>query len=268
MFLDARVEVFNASVGKNSRRMAGVGDLMGGVGEYRERVCRLESVGNRPGENHPREMVDHSMKAGTSSVQEPNHRGIDVAVLIWLRRSNADLRLCRMNSSSWPSPAVDTNESVPCRRGGEDLGETLGEDRERAGRDVTVLLRGDHLFDDSHLLGRELMRGRAWTGGNVVESAALLALSRVIARRGKPQDAPSGADREVFAGSLNGTKEEILARAVSDSRAGESDAGDSEQDDDQPEDGGTPLVSIPQTDDLPTELRLRHLRDVESDDRW
>ena len=161
---------------------------MPGLEEDGESVRPIESAGDAPREDLSGEVVDHGVKIGSSSVEKPNNAGIDVPDLVWSRRSDTELRLGGMNAPSRSSPAMTSNDSVPCGWGGEDLAEALSEKREGAGRNVAVLVGGGHIPDSSELLARQLMRESPWAGGDIIEFAALLTFPRMISCRRQPEN--------------------------------------------------------------------------------
>ena len=73
-------------------------------------------------------------------------------------RSRPHLRFRRMHAEPGASPAVGPYQSVPSRRRRRHAAEPLRKDGERAGRDATVLGRGDHVSDRLDLGGRQAMR--------------------------------------------------------------------------------------------------------------
>ena len=62
-----------------------------------------------------------------------------------------------MDALPGPSPLVITGQPVPRARRSKDLAEALSEDRQGAGGDVPVLLRGCQVLDRLDLGGRELL---------------------------------------------------------------------------------------------------------------
>ncbi len=97
-----------------------------------------------------------------STVEEPDDTGVDVPNLVWPIRSDAKLRLRRVNSLAWASPAMASNQSVPRRGRGEDLSEALSKNCEGAGRNMPVVLRTDNILDDFALVRGELTRSAPW----------------------------------------------------------------------------------------------------------
>ena len=94
-----------------------------------------------------------------------------------------------MHASSWASPSMTTNESIPGRRGSEDFPQSLSKNGERPGRNMTVLLGSRHFLDSSKLLARQLMGESPWAGGDIIEFALLLASPGVISCRRETDDA-------------------------------------------------------------------------------
>src|SRR5712691_915111 len=112
----------------------------------------------RPRQDPSREVVDHGMEIGACPVKQADDGGVDVPHFVSAGRAQPDLRLRRMHAEAGPPPAVRPDEAVPGRGGGPDLAEPLGEDGERAGWDVTIFRRGDHVLDRLDLGGRQSIR--------------------------------------------------------------------------------------------------------------
>jgi hypothetical protein len=70
------------------------------------------------------------------------------------------------------APAVLPYEAVPGRGRRPDLAKPLGEDGDRAGRDMPIGGRGEHVLDRPDLLGPQSMRGCTRTGGLIIERHA------------------------------------------------------------------------------------------------
>src|SRR5262245_28261368 len=84
----------------------GVGNLRTtGFDEHGDRVPDFEAVREPPGEDPPREVVDHGMKVRPGSVEEAHDRGIDVPDQVWLRGPNPDLGSIRMDPQPRTAPS-------------------------------------------------------------------------------------------------------------------------------------------------------------------
>src|SRR4029453_10864236 len=128
------------------------------------------------------------MEIGGCAVEELDQSSIDVPDLICCRGPDPDLRFWRMDSPPRSSQAMETNDPVPCRRGGKDLSEALGKDRQVPRRNVPVVLGSGHLFDDLELRRGDLVRMASWAGGDVFERACLLSSPRMVPARREAED--------------------------------------------------------------------------------
>jgi hypothetical protein len=81
--------------------------------QHAHTVARRERVGNAPGQDAPREIVDHGMEIGPGPVEQADHRGIDVPHLVRASGAKPDLGFCRMHAKPGPTPAVLPDEAVP-----------------------------------------------------------------------------------------------------------------------------------------------------------
>lgn len=93
--------------------------------------------------------VDQERPSVSGAVEESDNRGVDVPQLVGLRRSHTGGRRRRVDSGTRRSaPASFTDEPIPGPGRSEHPAESLCEDREPAGRDVTVLGRFDNVLPD------------------------------------------------------------------------------------------------------------------------
>jgi hypothetical protein len=106
----------------------------------------------------------HGVEIRARPVQQPDDRGVNVPHLVGTCRPQTHLRLRRVHAEPGTPPAVRPYEAVPGGRRGPDRPEPLGQDGERAGRDVPVRRRGHHGLDDPDFDDREPMRRGARTG--------------------------------------------------------------------------------------------------------
>ena len=81
------------------------------------------------------------------TLSHANDGRVDVPHLVSASRAKADLGFRRMRAEPGAPPAVLPDEAVPGGGRGPDLAEPPGEDRERAGRDMTIFGRGDQVLD-------------------------------------------------------------------------------------------------------------------------
>jgi hypothetical protein len=79
-------------------------------------------------------------------VEQADDNGVDVPHLVRSGRAKPDLGLSRMQTESRAAAPVLAYEAVPRGGRGPDRAEPLGEDGERAGRDVPIGGRRDHLI--------------------------------------------------------------------------------------------------------------------------
>ena len=128
-----------------------------GFDEHDHTVHGRERFSNAPRQDPSREVVDHGVEVDAGPVKQADDGGVDVPHLVSARRSKAHLRLCGVHAEAGAAPAVLPDEAVPGGGRGPDLAAPLGEDGERAGRDVTVCRRGDHLVDHPDLRWRQWM---------------------------------------------------------------------------------------------------------------
>src|ERR1700722_13390847 len=100
-----------------------------------------------------REKLLRGMEIGAGSVEQADDGGVDVPHLVGSRRAQPDLRFHWMDAEPGPAPAVLSDEAVPGGGRGPDGAESLGKNGERAGRDVPIVGRGDHVLDRPDLGG-------------------------------------------------------------------------------------------------------------------
>lgn len=145
---------------------------------------------------------------------------------------------------------VASNESVPRRRRGEDLAESLGENGKPAGWDMSVFLRAHHLLDGPALVGGELLRSGLWTRGHVVEIALLVTPPRVVPRRRQTEDAECCPKGERRSRSLRGTKDSALLIAIGNTATSERYFGHPHQGDEDAQHGEKLGVSLLKFEDF------------------
>jgi hypothetical protein len=97
-------------------------------------------LGNSPGENPAVEVVDDGIEVGMSTVEESDDGRVDVPNLVRPGPSDADLRFGGMHALTRSTPTVNPNEPIPGGRRCEHLAESLREDGERTGGDVSVVV--------------------------------------------------------------------------------------------------------------------------------
>src|SRR5262245_639705 len=119
------------------------------------------------------------MQVRATSIEQPNQCRVDVPDLIGTSGANADLRPGRINAFAGTPPLALAHEPVPGGGRGEDLAKPLRESSQRSCRYVAIGVGRDHLLDRLALGGGQLLRGRSWTGGEVVEAALLFLLPRM-----------------------------------------------------------------------------------------
>jgi len=201
-----------------------------------------------------------------STVEEPDDTGVEVPNLVWPIRSDAKLRLRRVNSLAWASPAMASNQSVPRRGRGEDFAKALREDSKSASGDVSVLVRAHNVPDALTRLGGELLRSRLRTRRNVVKCALLVASPGVESRRREAEDAERCPQRNGRSRAVHGAENSTLFDSVDKAASGERDVAHSQQNDNQAQCGDELGVACSESDDLLLQRALGHRRDVKSDD--
>ncbi len=100
-----------------------------GFDEDRDRVLRVEAIGDSPGKHFAGKVVEHGRNIGARPVEEPDFGRIDVPVVVWSDGPDSDPGFLGVDSSPRPSQSVTTNDSVPRCGRGKDLTEPLGEQR-------------------------------------------------------------------------------------------------------------------------------------------
>ena len=131
---------------------------------------------------------------------------------------------------------VLADEAIPSGGRGPDRAESLGEDREGAGRDVAIIGRGDHVLDRPDLGGRQSRRRYAGTGRLILERARALPLAPGMEPTGR--HAEESQDRwqgKILARPIHGAQDPRLGASVRETRSCEAKPGGSEQGQREPE---------------------------------
>src|SRR5712691_11419325 len=68
-------------------------------------VTGAKRISDPPGQDPPREVVDHRVQVGASPVEQADDGGVDVPHLVGSGRSKADLRLGRVHAEPGAAPA-------------------------------------------------------------------------------------------------------------------------------------------------------------------
>ncbi len=144
--------------------------------------------------------------------------------------------------------------------------ETLGEDGEATGGDVTVVGRGDQVADRLDLVEGQLLGRRLGARGLIGEFALLSPASpRVIARRRHPKTAEQARQRGVLAPTVDGSDQEVLLTFV-ETPSLEIEARQVQQRDDESKQRTELGQSPAKQDDLRLELLGLPVEDVERND--
>jgi len=169
------------------------------------------------------------MEIRAGPVEQADDGRVDVPHLVSASRAQADLRFRRMHAEPGPPPAVLPDEAVPRGGRGPDLAEPLGEDRERAGRDVAIVGRRDQVLDCPDLEGRQSRRGSAGTGGLIIKHTGALPALSVKPTRRHAQEPEDRSQREVLAGPVHGAQDPQLSASLRETRSGETKSGGAKQ---------------------------------------
>ena len=222
---------FRFSTPPSTRTSGAVGELAcTGLDEQFRGDARVEPLAYAPGEDAPREVVNHSMEECLGAVEQADDRGVDVPDRVGPLGARAVAGPAGMEPESRPAPPEARDEPVPGRGRREDLAQALGKEREPAGRDMPVGGRGDHVFDRGDLLGREGMGREARTGVGVVKVAAACAASPGCEPGGREAKGCEEAGQPTDAArALHGAKEPELLSALGDAHAREVGLKDAQQ---------------------------------------
>ena len=104
------------------------------------------------------------MEIGAGPIQQANDGRLDVPHLVSSSRAKAHLRLRRVHAEAGAAPAVLPHQAVPGRGRAPDLAQPLGEDGERAGRDMTIFGRRDEVLDHPRPLRASVETGTCVDG--------------------------------------------------------------------------------------------------------
>ena len=130
------------------------------------------------------------------------------------RGAEPNLRLRRVEAEPGTPPPVFPYEVVPGRRGRPDPAEPLRENGERAGGDVPVLGRGDHVLDYPDFRWRQPMRRRARTGRLVVKRTRVLPSPGMEPTRRQAEEPEKRPQRDARAGPIDGPQDPHFGAAV------------------------------------------------------
>ena len=154
------------------------------------------------------------MEIGARPIEQPDHGGVDVPHFVGARGAEPNLRLRRVEAEPGAPPPVLSYEVVPGRRGRPDLAEPLREDGERAGGDVPVLGRGDHVLDHPDFRWRQPMRRRAGTGRLIGKRIRVLPSPGMEPTRRQAEEPQQRPQLDARAGPIDGAQDPHLGAAV------------------------------------------------------
>src|SRR5258708_864635 len=121
---------------------------------------------------------------------------VEVPHLVRSLRAKPNLRFPWMHAEAGVAPGVLPYEAVPGGGRGPARAEPLGEDGERAGRDVPIVGRSDHVLNRPDLGERQSRRGCAGTRGLIVErTRAFLPAPGMDPTRRHPHEPPDPSPR-------------------------------------------------------------------------
>ena len=266
-FVDLAVDVLDASVCDERWRSRRRLDDGGGSEEDGNGVSRFEAIRNSPCEDPSREIVDDRMNVRLRIVEESVGTRIDMPEFVRFRRSNADLRFCRVNSKTRPPPAVLADKAIPGGSRGEDLPESLSKDGKSPGGDVTMFRRRHHLPDLLDLLRCQLMRRGFRTAIAILELTPVLGTSpRVIACWRNSQESECCSMRERAARTFDGAQNSLPRCGVEYSAIGQGEVRGPQDRDKNPEDCAELPVTSSKRDDFFSQLLPRGSENVQCDD--
>src|SRR5712692_4340246 len=168
------------------------------------------------------------MEIGTGPVEQADDGSVDVPHLVSASRAKPYLGFRRMHTEPGAAPAVLPYEAVPSGGRGPDRAEPLGEHGERAGRNVPVCGRGDHVLNRLDLGRRQSIRCCAGTAGPIVKRTRVLSPAPGMEPAWRhTQEAQDSLQREVLAGPIHGAQDPRLGASVPQTLSSEAKPGGS-----------------------------------------
>ena len=123
--IDRTVDVLDAGIGIQQGPAHNYEMLASGQ-QHLARARWVEALRHHPRKDFSRVIVQHRLDIDFRSVEQLDERGIDVPDFVWLRSSNTDGGLGRMNTLAWSSPTAFTDKFGPGGDRGKDLADSLG----------------------------------------------------------------------------------------------------------------------------------------------
>jgi hypothetical protein len=121
------------------------------------------------------------------------------------------------------------------------VAEPLGEDGERAGRDVTIIGRGDHVLDPPDLREHQSRRRHAGTGRLILKRTGVLKPTpRMAPARRQLEASQDCSQGKILAGAINGAQDAPLGPPVRQTPACQPKPRGSEQGEHEPESASRP----------------------------
>ena len=210
----------------------------------------IERSDDVPGEDPPREVVDHRSQVDATAVEQADQRGVDVPDFVNARSADAHFGLGGMEAMSRPSPAMDVNQSPPRAGRGKNLAESLRQASQSAGGHMPVLLGSDHVADRVDFLGCELLWRTPRAAGAVVEPTSQFTLPGVKPGVRQPDDAKHRAQREVRACPFDRLQQAGFRQTFRDLHPAQRSTRELEQQRHQPQQRHKAVDSPPQRNDL------------------
>ena len=112
---DGGVRVLDAGVGEEGWGRAGFLRPTARLEKHGDRASNVEVIGELPGEDPPREVVDDGVEVRPRPVQQSDHGRVDVPDLVRPRGADPHRRTFRMNAETGTPPSPLSDEPEPGR---------------------------------------------------------------------------------------------------------------------------------------------------------
>ena len=233
------VDVLDAGI-RIQQRPAPNYQMLASCQQYLTRARWVEALRHRPRKDLPRAIIQHRMEIDFRSVEQLDERGIDVPDFVWLRSSNTDGGLGRVEALPWASPTMLAHKICPGAGGSKDLADSLGIASQGAERHVPMLGRQYHLLDVGHLDGREVARAGSRARGAIVQSADRRggAVPSVVSPGFEMRDTQDHGEGEEWFCTGDGTQDFGFGAAFREPLASEGEAGSAEHRQENSDNGG------------------------------
>ena len=168
----------------------------------------------RPRQDLSRVVVGHGVQIRARAIDKPDDRDVDMEPPARTVGSKTELRRCRIQSSSRPSPWVPTDCPAPRLVGGEQTPSALSKQDEGTDRQMLERIGFDHIAHRGTLLDGEPCGNRPRTGRRIIELASVVRLPPLSkSRRPKAEDAKSRPMPDVRCGAGDGPENAALRRS-------------------------------------------------------